>query len=129
MKKAFEIALGIVTSIGGFLEIGSIATAAQAGALFGFQLLWAVALGGLCLILLVEQAGRLAAVSGHTIVDAIRERFGFNYAIVLLGVLGTVMIIVLAAELGGVCIGLEFLTGIHFHWWAIPVGFTTWLIL
>src|SRR4051812_27607565 len=57
MKKALEITLGIVTSIGGFLEMGSIATAIQAGALFGYQLLWAVLLGGLCLIFLVEQAG------------------------------------------------------------------------
>ena len=38
MKKIFEIALGIVTSIGGFLEIGSMATAAQAGAEFGYRL-------------------------------------------------------------------------------------------
>src|SRR3954453_18155453 len=129
MKKVFEIALGIVTSVGGFLEIGSIATAAQAGALFGFQLLWAVLLGGLCLILLVEQAGRLAAVSRHTIVDAIRERFGFSYAAFLLLVLGFVMLLVLAAELGGVCIALEFLTGIHFQWWALPVGLITWLII
>ena len=34
VKKIFEITLGIVTSIGGFLEVGSIATAAQAGANF-----------------------------------------------------------------------------------------------
>lgn len=27
MKKIFEIALGIVTSIGGFLDVGAIATA------------------------------------------------------------------------------------------------------
>jgi len=37
MKKILEIALGIVTSVGGFLEIGSIATAAQAGSDFSFQ--------------------------------------------------------------------------------------------
>jgi hypothetical protein len=37
MKKVFEIALGVVTSIGGFLEIGSITTAAQAGALFQYS--------------------------------------------------------------------------------------------
>jgi len=30
MRKALEIALGIVTSIGGFLEAGSTATSAQA---------------------------------------------------------------------------------------------------
>src|SRR3954452_20543056 len=129
MKKVFEIALGIVTSVGGFLEIGAIATAAQAGALFGLQLLWAVLLGGLCLILLVEQAGRLAAISGHTIVDAIRERFGFSYAALLLVVLGAVMLLVLAAEIGGVCIAIEFLTGISHQWWALPVGLVTWLII
>lgn len=129
MKKVFEIALGVVTSVGGFLEIGSIATAAQAGAIFEFQLLWAVLLGGLCLILLVEQAGRLAAVSRHTIVDAIRERFGFNYALLLLIVLGTVMLLVLAAEIGGVCIAIEFVTGIKYQWWAVPVGLVTWLII
>ncbi|HEY9232253.1 MAG TPA: hypothetical protein VIS78_08900 [Blastocatellia bacterium] len=39
MKKIFEIALGIITSIGGFLEIGSMTTAAQAGAEFGYQLI------------------------------------------------------------------------------------------
>src|SRR3954465_7775826 len=129
MKKIIEIALGVVTSIGGFLEIGSIATGAQAGAIFRFQLLWAILLGGLCLILLVEQAGRLAAVSRHTIVDAIRERFGFNYALVLLAVLGSVMLLVLAAEIGGVCIAIEFITGIKYQWWALPVGFVTWLII
>ena len=58
MKKLLEISLGIVTSIGGFLEIGSIATAAQAGAEFGYQLLWALALGGICVAFLVEQGGR-----------------------------------------------------------------------
>jgi Mn2+/Fe2+ NRAMP family transporter len=47
MKKILEISLGIVTSVGGFLEIGSITTAAQAGSQFGYKLLWAVALGGL----------------------------------------------------------------------------------
>src|SRR5678816_4866874 len=79
MKKIMEIALGIVTSVGGFLEIGSIATAAQAGADFSFQLIWTILLGSLCIIFLVEQAGRFSAVSGRTIPDAIRERFGFNY--------------------------------------------------
>ena len=45
MKKALEITLGIVTAVGGFLEMGSVATAAQAGAAFGYDLLWAILLG------------------------------------------------------------------------------------
>ena len=129
MKKIFEIALGIVTSVGGFLEIGSITTAAQAGAEFSFQLIWAIVLGGLCVIFLVEQSGRLAAVSGHTIPAAIRERFGSNYFLFLLVVIGIVSLLVMAAEFGGVCVALEMATGIGFQWWAIPVAFVIWLIL
>ena len=129
MKKVFEIALGIVTSVGGFLEIGSIATAAQAGADFSFQLIWAILLGGLCIIFLVEQAGRFSAVSGRTIPDAIRERFGFNYFAFLYIVLALVTLLVLAAEIGGVCIALELATGIHFQWWTIPAAFLIWLVM
>src|SRR5215204_3914626 len=129
MKKIVEIALGIVTSVGGFLEIGSIATAAQAGADFSFQLIWAIVLGGLCIIFLVEQAGRFAAVSGRTIPDAIRERFGFNYLVLLYIVLGIVSLLVLSAEIGGVCIALELATGIGFQWWALPAAFVIWLII
>ena len=42
MNKLLEISLGIVTSVGGFLEVGSLTTAAQAGAAFGFRLVWAI---------------------------------------------------------------------------------------
>jgi Mn2+/Fe2+ NRAMP family transporter len=129
MKKIMEIALGIVTSVGGFLEIGSIATAAQAGADFSFRLIWAIALGGLCIIFLVEQAGRFSAVSGRTIPDAIRERFGFNYFAFLYIVLALVSLLVLAAEIGGVCIALELATGIHFQWWTVPAVFVIWLVM
>jgi Mn2+/Fe2+ NRAMP family transporter len=128
MKKLLEIALGIVTSVGGFLEIGSIATAAQGGAEFKFQLIWAIVLGGICISFLVEQSGRFAAVSGRTIPDAIRERFGSNYFIFLYLVLGLVSLLVLAAEIGGMCVALELATGISFQWWALPAAFLVWLI-
>jgi Mn2+/Fe2+ NRAMP family transporter len=129
MKKAQEIVLGIVTSIGGFLEIGSLSTAVQAGAAFRFQLVWAVLLGTLCLIFLVEMAGRFAAVSKHTVTDALRERFGFNFfSFVFLGVT-LVDLLVLGAEIGGVSLALQLLTGIALRWWAVPVGLAVWLLL
>jgi Mn2+/Fe2+ NRAMP family transporter len=129
MKKLMEIALGIVTSVGGFLEIGSITTAAQAGAEFSFQLIWAIVLGGVCIIFLVEQSGRFTAVSGRTIPDAIRERFGANYFLFLYIILGIVSLLVLGAEIGGVCIALELATGIGFQYWVIPAAFVIWLII
>jgi len=129
MKKILQIALGIVTSVGGFLEIGSVTTAMQAGAAFGYQLLWAILLGTICLIFLVEMSGRLSAVSKHTIVDAMRERFGFPFfSIVLLG-MTLVAFMVLVAELGGIGLSLQILTGIGFPWWAIPVSFVVWLLM
>ena len=129
MKKLLQVTLGIVTSVGGFLEIGSVTTAAQAGAAFGYQLLWAILLGTLCLIFLVEMAGRLSAVSKHTIVDAMRERFGFPFFFIVLVGMVLVSFLVLIAELGGVGLSLQLLTGIGFPWWAIPVSLLVWLLM
>ncbi len=129
MKNAGEIALGIVTGVGGYLDISAMVTAAQAGAVFDYRLIWAVALGGVCAIFLCEQAGRLSAVSGRTISAAIRERFGFRYHAVLYVIVAAVTLSTLAIEIGGVSVALEFATGIAFHWWAVPVAFVCWLIL
>jgi Mn2+/Fe2+ NRAMP family transporter len=129
MKKVLEIALGIVTSIGGFLDVGAIATAAEAGSSFQFHLIWAIALGTLCVIFLVEMSGRLAAVSKHTLADAVRERFGFNFYVLPLLAEVIVDFLVLGAEIGGVCIALQLVTGISFQWWAAPVAFLIWAFL
>jgi len=129
VKKILQITLGIVTSVGGFLEIGSVLTAAQAGAVFGYQLLWALLLGTICLIFLVEMSGRLAAVSKHTIVDATRERFGFPFFFIVLVGMVLVAVLVLIAELGGIGLSLQLLTGIGFPWWAIPVSLLVWLLM
>jgi Mn2+/Fe2+ NRAMP family transporter len=129
VKKVLEIALGVVTSIGGFLEAGSLATSAQAGAAFGFRLLWAIALGTLCLIFLVEMSGRLAAVSHHTIASAMRERFGFDFFVVPLVTVALVSLLTLAAELGGVCVALQLATGVSFPWFVLPVLVVVWAVL
>ena len=129
MKKLLHVALGVVTSLGGFLEAGSIATSVQAGAEFGYSLLWVLLLGVVCLVVLIEMSGRLAAVSHHTIAGAMRERFGFSFFLLpLIGVVAVSML-TLAAELGGVCMALQLATGIGFQWWALPVMLAVWLLL
>ncbi|HEV2720431.1 MAG TPA: divalent metal cation transporter [Thermoanaerobaculia bacterium] len=130
MKSGFlQIALGIITSIGGFLEVGSIATSAQAGASFRYGLIWSLVLGTVCLIFLIEMSGRLAAVSKHTIADAVRERFGFDFAVWPRLAEIIVNFLVLGAEIGGVCLGLKVLTGIEARWFAVPVALVLWLAL
>jgi len=130
MKNKFmQMALGIITSIGGFLEVGSIATSAEAGASFRFSLIWSLVLGTICLVFLIEMSGRLAAVSKHTIADAVRERFGLNFAVVPRFAELIVNLLVLAAEIGGICIALKLLTGIDVKVWAFPVAIVLWFAI
>ncbi len=129
VKKWGEVALGIVTSIGGFLEVGSIATATQGGAEFGYQLAWVLVLGTLSLALLMEMTGRLAAVSKRTYADLLRERFGFRFFVVPLLAVFAASLLVLASEIGGVSIALELASGLDYRWWAIPVALVGWMLL
>ncbi|HEX6575483.1 MAG TPA: Nramp family divalent metal transporter [Gemmatimonadaceae bacterium] len=129
MKKIVQLALGVITGIGGFLEIGSVTTAAQAGAAFGYQLIWPLLLGMICLAFLLEMSGRFSAVSGHTVIEGLRDRFGFGFYSIVLGGIAIVVFLVLIAELGGVALAIELGTGIGIPWWALPVAAVSWLML
>lgn len=129
MKKVLQLALGVLTAIGGFFDIGNLVTASQAGAAFRFQLLWALALGTIVVILLVEMSGRFAAVTGKTIPEGVREHFGVRVWAVPFLVLVLLHFLTLAAEIGGIAFALQLVTGISFRAWAIPVGVLMWLFL
>lgn len=129
MRRTVDIVLGIVTGVGGFLEIGSIVAAAAAGAEFGLGLTWAFVLGGLCLVLLVEMAGRFAAVTKQTVVGAMRSRFGFDFCAIPLAAILLVCLLVLATEITGCAVALELVTGVPFRAWGALVAFGVWLLL
>jgi NRAMP (natural resistance-associated macrophage protein)-like metal ion transporter len=129
MRALVDLILGIVTSIGGFVEAGSISTAAQAGSEFGFQLLWAVAAAALMLAMLVEMSGRLAAVGGLSVAAAVRERFGIHFQAIPLIAELIIDILLLAAEIGGVAIAIKLVTGVGFQWWIVPIGLLVWSVV
>jgi Mn2+/Fe2+ NRAMP family transporter len=129
VKTLIKVSLGILTSVGGYLEAGSIGTALQAGARFRFGLLWAIAFGTICLAFVSEMSGRLAAISKHTVVTAIRRRFGIRFQIWQLGLQSVVDVFVLASEIGGAAYALQLLTGISFRLWALPVALLIWGLL
>lgn len=129
MKKALTLALGILTSVGGFFDVGNIATSAQAGASFRYQLIWPLLLSTVLVIFLVEMSGRFAAVSNKALPDAIREHLGFGFWLLPFVVLVLVHILVLATEIGGICFALHLVTGISTPWWALPVGILVWIFL
>src|SRR5689334_23980703 len=122
MKKALEITLGIVTSIGGFIDAGVLATSLQAGARFGYRLIWATLLGTVCAIFLTEMSGRLAVCSHHPLRELIHKRFGFSYSAALLLAGVALNLLVLASEIGGIAMALQLATGISFRLWAVPAS-------
>ena len=129
MKKATQLALGILTAVGGFFDVGNIATCTQAGASFRFQLIWSMVLATIVVIFLIEMSGRFAAVTKKALPDTIREHFGFAFWLVPFAILTIVHILVLGAEIGGVCFAAHLLTGLPLPLFALPVAVLIWVIL
>jgi manganese transport protein len=81
VKKVFDLALGILTAIGGFLDIGDLVTNAVVGSRFGLSLAWAVVVGVVGICIFAQMSGRVAAVSGGVTFELIRERLGPRLAV------------------------------------------------
>ena len=109
MKKALQLALGIIAAIGGFVDIGELVFNTQAGADFRFQLLWAVPVGVVGIVVFAEMTGRVATVSGRPVFDVVRMRMGLNVGLITLIASLLINLITLAAEVGGAAIVLDLL--------------------
>ena len=60
-------------------------------------------------------SGRVAAVSGKAVFDAVRERTGFGAGLSALVASEVVNLLTLAAEIGGVAIALQLLSGLPYR--------------
>src|SRR6267378_1282251 len=113
MKKIFQVALGIIAAIGGFVDIGELVFNTQAGAVYRYQLLWAVPVGVIGIVVFAEMTGRIATVSGRPIFDVVRMRMGLNVALVTLVASLLINLITLAAEVGGAALVLQLLFDVN----------------
>jgi Mn2+/Fe2+ NRAMP family transporter len=104
VKRIFGVALGILTAIGGFVDIGDIVANAETGARFGMSLAWVVVVAVVGICLFAEMAGRVTTVSGRAVFDLVRERLGARVALVNLLASFFVTFLTLAAEIGGVAL-------------------------
>jgi manganese transport protein len=111
MKKLLGVTLGIMTALGGFVDLGQIVFTMQAGALFGYKLLWSVALGTAAIIVYMEMCGRVAVVTREPVFALVRDRLGKKFGLVVLIASNLLNLITCAAELGGIAILLHLLTG------------------
>jgi Mn2+/Fe2+ NRAMP family transporter len=115
LKQFLQIALGILSAIGGFVDIGDLVFNTQAGATFGFHLLWVVVIGVVGIIVYSEMCGRVAAVSKRPVFDLVRERVGFGAGLSTLIASEVVNLTTCAAEVGGVAIVLQLLSGLPYR--------------
>ena len=115
LKNFLAIALGILSAIGGFVDIGDLVFNTQAGATFGFQLLWVVVIGVVGIIVYSEMCGRVAAISKRPVFDLVRERTGFGAGLATLIASEIVNLLTCAAEVGGVAITLQLLSGLPYR--------------
>ena len=115
MSKLFGLALGILSAIGGFVDIGDLVFNVSAGATFGYRLMWVIPIGVVGIIVYSEMCGRVAAVSGKAVFDAIRERLGFKAGLGALAASQLGNLLTLTAEIGGVAIALQLLSGLPYR--------------
>lgn len=111
MSKLLELFLGILTAVGGFVEIGELTFMMNAGSKFDYRLLWVVLLGVIGIMVYGEIAGRIACVRGQGVFNVIRERAGARLG--LLTVVSSLLVCLLtcAAEIGAIALLWQLLSG------------------
>lgn len=129
MKKLLGVALGILTAIGGFLDIGDLVTNAVVGSRFGLSLAWVVAVGVIGICLFAQMSGRVAAVSGRATFEIIRERLGPRAAAANLSASFLINILTLTAEVGGIALALELASSVEPRLWVPVAALAVWLVV
>lgn len=129
MKKILTITLGILTAIGGFMDIGDLVTDALIGARFGLGMVWVTVIAVIGITAYSEMCGRVAAATGRSVFDLIRERLGGRIALV--NIIGSyvVNVLTLVAELCGVALAFELATDVHYLLWVPLVAFLAFIVV
>jgi Mn2+/Fe2+ NRAMP family transporter len=112
--KITELTLGILTAVGGFVDVSELVFMAQAGSRFQYALVWVVVLATIGMMVFGEMSGRVAAIAKQPVFNLMRHRLGLNLGLVTLIASLISNTITCAAEIGGVGIVLHLLTGLGF---------------
>ncbi|HEY0698056.1 MAG TPA: divalent metal cation transporter [Micromonospora sp.] len=129
MRRLLGVTLGILTAIGGFVDIGDIVAASEAGSRFGTSHAWVLVVGVIGICVYAEMAGRVTVASTRPVFDLVRERLGPRVALVNLLGSYLVTVLTLAAEMGGVALALQLLSGTPYLLWVPLVAVLLWLAL
>jgi Mn2+/Fe2+ NRAMP family transporter len=127
-----ELTLGIMTAVGGFVDISELVFAAKAGSMFGYALIWVFAFSTFGMMVFGEMSGRVAAVAHQPVFNLMRHRLGLKLGLVTLLASMLSTLITTAAELGGVGLVLHYLTGAPYLLMAVVgtvvLGASMWIL-
>ena len=129
MKQLLGVALGILTAIGGFVDIGDLVTNAVVGSRFGLSLVWVVVVGVVGICLFASMSGRGAAVGGRATFEIIRERLGPRAAGANLAASFAINLLTLTAEIGGIALALHLASSVEPRLWMPVAALAVWLVL
>jgi len=110
--KVAELTLGILTAVGGFVDVSELVFVSQAGSRFGYALIWVIVISTIGIILFSEMSGRVAAIAKQPIFNLMRHRLGLAWGLVTLIASVISNTIICAAEIGGVSLLLHLATGL-----------------
>ena len=127
-----ELTLGIMTAVGGFVDISELVFAAKAGSTFGYALIWVFAFSTIGIMVFGEMSGRVAAVAKQPVFNLMRHRLGLKLGLVTLAASIVSNLITCAAEVGGVALILNYLAGAPYMLMAVAtvlvIMITIWLL-
>ena len=119
LKWILILGPGLIASSAGN-DAGGIATYSQAGAKFGYDLIWVMVVSIISLAVVQEMGARLGAATGRGLLDLIRERFGIGWTFLAMGILFVANSGIVVSEFLGIGAAAE-LFGIS-KWLAVPVA-------
>src|SRR5256714_88732 len=107
---------------------GGILTYSQAGAKFGYALLWTLIPTLIALIVIQEMAARMGAITGKGLADLIREEFGLRVTFFTMFVFALADLGNIAAEFAGIASGLGIFNVSTYL--SVPVGAVlVWMVI
>jgi len=109
--KLWDVFLGIMSAIGGNVDIGQLVFTIQGGAKFGYLLMWVVVVATVGITIYAEMSGRVAVVLKKPAFVLVRERLGPRMGLALLVASTLVNVLTCTAEVGGIGVVMQLLFG------------------
>ena len=129
MPRPLQVMLGVLTAIGGFVDIGDLVANSETGARFRLGLAWVVIVGVIGICVYAEMAGRVAAISKRGVFDLVRERLGPGFALANLVASFFINFLTLTAEIAGVAIAIALVSSVNYILLLPVAAFLVWFVV